>query len=268
MAYQPGADGRYAVPLVDFGNRLQNRFGLRVREHPQFGGVSPVHSPNSYHHYGEAIDITDYRPDVIDGVSWQQRTANLRDRLRGAGPEVIGPGDMEGHDTHLHLAAKGGVLSLSPEQYRYFYGDQAGGRKATFTPMRFADVSSTPETIAREDSVSDKAGDNEVIAQVKVDEPEKIDGTIDNRDFFRDAMKQAMLGELMNEERARPSNSTARAEIAADMRKRRARMANAPSQVPSPRQVSGFNEVLQAGQSFKDALAKGFASGQRGVING
>ena len=51
MTYKLGEDGFYSVPLVDFGNRLQDNFGLRVREHSAFGGVSPVHAPNSYHKY-------------------------------------------------------------------------------------------------------------------------------------------------------------------------------------------------------------------------
>ena len=144
MAYQQNSAGLYQVPLEAFGNRLQDNFGLRVREHPAFGGaLADVHAPNSYHKYGEAIDITDFRDDEIDGVSWQQRTANLRDLLRGAGPEVIGPGDMEGHDTHLHLAAKGGVLNLTPNQYNYFFGGQAGGKAATFQPM--GDLMAPPE---------------------------------------------------------------------------------------------------------------------------
>ncbi len=131
MAYTAGNDGRYSIPLVDFGRRLQDNFGLNVVEHPEFGGVSDVHAPNSYHKYGEAIDIQDWRPDEIDGVSWTIRTGNLRDMLRGAGPEVLGPGD-KGHPSHVHLAATGGILSLSEDQYQYFFGGKSGGKSALF----------------------------------------------------------------------------------------------------------------------------------------
>ena len=141
--YTPNDAGMYQVPLVDFGNRLQDNFGLRVREHPPFGGVSSgVHSDASYHHAGQAIDITDWRNDDIDGVNWRTRTGNLRDRLQGAGVEVIGPGDMKGHETHLHLAAQGGMLNLNENQYNYFYGGKSGGKEATFQR-----AASAPEVI-------------------------------------------------------------------------------------------------------------------------
>ncbi len=138
MEYTPNDGGMYQIPIAAFGRRLQDNFGLRIAEHPEFGGVSNVHAPNSYHHYGEAIDITDYRggegegAEGFEGVGYKQRTKNLRDRLRGAGAEVIGPGDMAGHDTHLHLAGKGGMLNLNQQQYDYFYGGDAGGRMSTF----------------------------------------------------------------------------------------------------------------------------------------
>ena len=133
MTYKLGEDGFYSVPLVDFGNRLQDNFGLRVREHSAFGGVSPVHAPNSYHKYDEAIDITDWRSDSIDGVDWKTRTGNLQNLLKGAGPEVIGPNSGDpNHSTHLHLAATDGILKLTPEQYNTFFGGNAGGKNATF----------------------------------------------------------------------------------------------------------------------------------------
>ena len=136
--YTASDSGMYQIPIADFGRRLQNNFGLRVVEHPEFGGVGNMHAPNSYHHYGEAIDIQDHRggegfgAEGFDGVGFVERTKNLRDRLRGAGAEVIGPGDMKGHETHLHLAGKGGMLNLNQQQYDYFYGGKAGGKMSTF----------------------------------------------------------------------------------------------------------------------------------------
>ena len=131
MAYTPNDKGMYSIPLVDFGNRLQNNFGLKVAEHSAFGGVGGGHAPNSYHKYDEAIDITDWRSDLIDGVSWQKRTANLRNMLKGAGPEVLGPGD-KGHPTHVHLAATNGMLNLNQSQYDYFFGGNSGGKNSLF----------------------------------------------------------------------------------------------------------------------------------------
>ena len=148
MSYTPGDDGRYSIPLVDFGHRLQDNFGLRVKEHSAFGGNTGGHAPNSYHNYDEAIDITDWRDDDIDGVSWTQRTANLRKLLAGAGPEVLGPDNDSNHGTHLHLAATGGNLSLSQGQYDYFYGGNSGGKRSTFSsvdlPISDSSTSSSP----------------------------------------------------------------------------------------------------------------------------
>ena len=134
--YTPNDQGMYTIPLVDFGRRLQNNFGLTIKEHPAFDTVDRVHSDNSYHYIpgGGAIDIQDWRPDVIDGVGWQTRTSNLRDMLRGTGAEVFGPGDLPGHDTHLHLAGFDGGknLRLNEDQYRYFFGGNSGGQNAVF----------------------------------------------------------------------------------------------------------------------------------------
>jgi len=136
VSYTAGDDGRYSIPLVDFGHRLQDNFGLRVKEHEAFGGVTEgVHSDNSYHKYGEALDITDWRDDDIDGVSWKDRTINLRKLLAGAGPEVLGPDNDPGHAEHLHLAATGGNLSLSQGQYDYFFGGNSGGKRSTFSSV-------------------------------------------------------------------------------------------------------------------------------------
>jgi hypothetical protein len=43
--------------IIQLG-RLAQQMGLRVGENPHFGGVDPVHAPNSYHYKGEAIDVS------------------------------------------------------------------------------------------------------------------------------------------------------------------------------------------------------------------
>ena len=145
MAYTPNDKGMYQVPLVAFGKRLRDNFGLDIGEHSAFGGNSGGHAPNSFHNYDEAIDIRDKRPDLINGVSWQKRTSNLRDMLRGIGPEVLGPGDPN-HDTHVHLAAKGGILNLNQAQYDYFFGGKSGGKNALFdATVTQNDVADTPK---------------------------------------------------------------------------------------------------------------------------
>jgi len=99
--------------IVDIGKYLQG-FGLRVAEHPAFGGVGKGHSPTGYHPKGLAIDVTDWRPDVAPAyqggkpIPWKQRTGELSWRAKQLGlfNEVLGPGDP-GHDTHVHLALEG-----------------------------------------------------------------------------------------------------------------------------------------------------------------
>ncbi len=76
MAYTAQDDGLYHIPIVDLGKRLRDNFGLRIREHEYFDPVDDVHAPNSYHNYGYAIDVQDWRPDVINGVDWRTRTKN------------------------------------------------------------------------------------------------------------------------------------------------------------------------------------------------
>ena len=152
-AYTKQKDGYYHIPLVDFGNRLQDNFGLKVVEHEAFGGVKQgVHSDTSHHYAGNAIDIQDWRggdgagAEGFNGVGYVQRTKNLRDLLRGSGVEVIGPGDMKGHETHLHLAGHNGVIKLNDQQFNYMFGGNSGGKMSTFA---LADTPTGGQTVTR-----------------------------------------------------------------------------------------------------------------------
>lgn len=99
--------------IVDIGKELE-KHGLRVGENPAFGsGKVGKHAPGSYHYAGQAIDVTDWRPDVAPAfaggkpIPWKQRTGELSYRAKKSGlfTEALGPGDR-GHDTHVHLALK------------------------------------------------------------------------------------------------------------------------------------------------------------------
>ena len=145
MAFTKGDDGFYHVPIVALGERLRDNFGLTIKEHSHFDQVDDVHAPNSYHKYDEALDIQDWRDDDIDGVDWRTRTGNLEKLLAGSGAEIIGPNSgMAGHDTHLHIAAKGGIFKLNQEQYDTLFGGNAGGTRATFASST---PPSTPERV-------------------------------------------------------------------------------------------------------------------------
>ena len=88
------------------GHVLQ-QLGFQVAEHPDFGGVAPVHAGNSFHGYGEAFDITHQTGDYDTSI---EKTRQLKDLIRSMNlfKEVIGPGDGDpAHATHLHL---GGLM--------------------------------------------------------------------------------------------------------------------------------------------------------------
>lgn len=117
-------NGLYQVPLVDFGKHLQTR-GWNIGEHSAFGGNTGGHAPNSYHNYDEAIDITwknnkygDFDPS--GKIGWADWTDQLGTRLKGAGPEVLHRSNDPNHGTHVHLAAKNGMLTLTPSQMQDF----------------------------------------------------------------------------------------------------------------------------------------------------
>lgn len=87
--------------------------GLRVGEHPDFGGVDPVHVQGSYHYKGRAIDVS-------GDTNRLSRFANQMDRLYGPrltelfwnGPRPAnrkngarrGAGFVSGHTNHVHVA--------------------------------------------------------------------------------------------------------------------------------------------------------------------
>jgi hypothetical protein len=85
--------------IVTVGRQLQ-AMGYHVSEHPQFGGVNPVHSPRSYHYAGRAIDVNWY-----PARDEPARLDRLRDWIRA---NVRGYRELlwrtAGHHDHLHLA--------------------------------------------------------------------------------------------------------------------------------------------------------------------
>lgn len=111
--------------ILDVAKALES-YGLRAGEHPGLpGGVGKGHSPTGYHPTGEAVDITDWRPDVAPAfpggkpISWKQRTGELAWRAKQLGvfAEALGPGD-KGHDTHVHLAFPG-TKFITDQQIRW-----------------------------------------------------------------------------------------------------------------------------------------------------
>ncbi len=97
MAPRPAVSG----DLVAFGRQLQAE-GVRVAEHPAFGGVEPVHKGRG-HYEGRAIDV-----NTRAGTSSreQQELAPIVARARAAGFTVLFM--VQGHYGHAHIEAPAG----------------------------------------------------------------------------------------------------------------------------------------------------------------
>jgi hypothetical protein len=85
--------------IVAVGGQIQ-AMGYHVSEHPQFGGVNPVHSPKSYHYKGRAIDVNWYpsrdEPAMLDRLhDWIKANVHPYRELLWR---------TKGHYDHLHLA--------------------------------------------------------------------------------------------------------------------------------------------------------------------
>jgi hypothetical protein len=126
--------------IVDLGKELE-KYGLRVGENPAFGsGKVGKHAPKSHHYFGEAIDVTDWRPG-----EWQKRTQGLSQRAKQLGvfTEALGPGDP-GHDTHVHLALRNSA-QLTPQQVEWLatgrYKNQQGVSIDTMPGVQTTDSS-------------------------------------------------------------------------------------------------------------------------------
>lgn len=106
-----GSTPRGGVPtgdIVALGKSIE-AMGIRVSEHPAFGGVEPVHVKGSAHYRGEAIDIN-APGKVVEAQDpvWGKKFDELAAQLRAAGYKVIWR--APNHYDHLH-AQLGGAPS-------------------------------------------------------------------------------------------------------------------------------------------------------------
>jgi tape measure domain-containing protein len=129
-----GGSGPTYISIEQLGKALQAK-GFTVKEHPAFGGVGR-HAPNSYHYFGEALDVTDWR-----GGDWKGRTRGLIDAMRGSGAgfaELLGPGDP-GHSGHAHMAMRGGKVALT-DQLAQILGLPGGGERGLAAAGAMGDI--------------------------------------------------------------------------------------------------------------------------------
>lgn len=94
--------------LVGVARMLQKLFGVRISEHPAFGGVRGRHVPGSYHYRGRAIDVN-YGSGGVKEMGVLDRVAGwIRRNVRPI-QELLWR--VKGHFNHLHLAmGNGGIL--------------------------------------------------------------------------------------------------------------------------------------------------------------
>jgi hypothetical protein len=100
MSPLPGGD------ILALGKALQAQ-GIRVSEHPAFGGVHPEqHHPGSAHNDGMAIDIN-APGSVVEANDpvWGKRFDELAKQIQAAGYTVLWR--TKGHDNHIHAQIGG-----------------------------------------------------------------------------------------------------------------------------------------------------------------
>lgn len=102
--------------IVSLGKSLQAQ-GLRVSEHPAFGGVHPVHHGLG-HYQGRAIDVNfGHGVNEASNPAIGSRFDALASALRGKGYKVIWR--APGHYNHMHVESpRGGRVSFTPPNKR------------------------------------------------------------------------------------------------------------------------------------------------------
>jgi hypothetical protein len=134
MTGKDKVEGSSAIPsgdVIALGKYLQGQ-GLRISEHPAFGGVNPVHKGRA-HYEGRAIDINVGRgvteaSDPVLGAKFDK----LAEQLTRAGYKVYwresGQFGASGHNNHLHAELPSGGGKSTPDTYQ-------AGKSATDADM-------------------------------------------------------------------------------------------------------------------------------------
>jgi hypothetical protein len=134
----PGGD------IVALGRALQQR-GIRVSEHPLFGGVHRVHGPNSAHYQGQAIDInaTSGNSKEADDPVMGPKFDKLAQELQAAGYTVLWK--VRNHFNHIHAQIGGqGIRGGKSAIGGASTSDYTDTTKAAVTPGATPTATSVP----------------------------------------------------------------------------------------------------------------------------
>jgi len=97
--YSHHFSGNMSRSIVSYGHMLQN-MGLRVSEHPAFGGVHHVHHGHA-HYAGRAIDVNVGRGVYEAHSGYAHKFDAIAARARAAGYTVLWR--VAGHFNHMHI---------------------------------------------------------------------------------------------------------------------------------------------------------------------
>lgn len=125
----------FSGSIVALGRQLQ-KMGFHVAEHPAFGGVAPVHSPNSYHYQGRALDVNYYpagnEPGKLDFLyNW------IKENVTGV-QELLWR--VAGHYGHLHVAMANGGAFTRPFTGMVTMGETLRSRPEIVAPQPFIEA--------------------------------------------------------------------------------------------------------------------------------
>ena len=116
---------------IQVGRQLQ-AMGYLVGEHPAFGGVAPVHTKNSYHYKGQALDVNwpsaEAEGGKLDAIFGWLKSLNPTELIWRA----------KGHFDHLHVAfggPGGGTYIPSPGGGSMVAAQQMAALKAPVSPL-------------------------------------------------------------------------------------------------------------------------------------
>lgn len=129
------------------------------------------------------------------------------------------------------------------------------GEVPAFKPALVAGVTDPGPTVTQPAPINDSE-------PTAVEQPAPVDGVISDRDFFKNEMKRALMTQALQEDAPRKGGSAAQAEIAADMNKRKQRMARTTAVDMTPTRLELGDIFAGSKGKFDSGLAEALKSAQ------